>query len=144
MRISEFKKKIIELRGKELWENIKDLLEYKIYMAPEEKQLKVVKNTGYAIKYINNPTKKMQYYAIKKEPFAIEYVDNPSEEMQLLAVKKSPIVIQYIKNPTEKVIEEAIKQVINQKIPTCQYIDFLKYLENDLKEDKKEETNDTI
>lgn len=144
MKLSEFKEKIIVTRGKEEWERIEYSDEFKVYKAPEEKQLKVVKNTGYAIQYINNPTKKMQYYAIRKDPYAIQYIDNPTEELQLEAVRKKPLSIININNLTENALQEAIKEMDNQKIPTWQYIDFLKYLENDLKEDKKEETNDTI
>ena len=142
MKFSEFKEKIIVTRGKEEWERIEYSDELKVYKAPEEKQLKVVKNTGYAIQYINNPTKKMQYYAIRKDPYAIQYIDTPSEEIQLIAVKGDPLAILKINNPTDKVIQEAIKKFDIDD--TCNLKYMLRFIENDLKEDKKEETNDTI
>lgn len=142
MKFSEFKEKIIVTRGKEEWERIEYSDELKVYKAPEEKQLKVVKNTGYAIQYINNPTKKMQYYAIRKNPYAIQYIDTPSEEIQLIAVKGDPLAILKINNPTDKVIQEAIKKFDIDD--TCNLKYMLRFIENDLKEDKKEETNDTI
>lgn len=142
MKFSEFKEKIIVTRGKEEWERIEYSDELKVYKAPEEKQLKVVKNTGYAIQYINNPTKKMQYYAIRKNPYAIQYIDNPSEEIQLIAVKGDPLAILKINNPTDKVIQEAIKKFDIDDTYNLKYM--LRFIENDLKEDKKEETNDTI
>ena len=142
MKVSEFKEKIIVTRGKEEWERIEYSDELKVYKAPEEKQLKVVKNTGYSIQYINNPTKKMQYYAIRKNPYAIQYIDNPSEEIQLIAVKGDPLTILKINNPTDKVIQEAIKKFDIDDTYNLKYM--LRFIENDLKEDKKEETNDTI
>ena len=48
MKLSEFKETVIAIRGKEEWEKE----EFKIYMAPEEEQLKMVKNSGYNIDYV--------------------------------------------------------------------------------------------
>lgn len=143
MKFSEFKEKIIVTRGKEEWERIENSDEYKIYIAPEEEQLKIVKRAGYNIAFINNPSLKVQFYAIRKDPYAIQYIDNPIEELQLEAIKKNPFVIGYMKNPTEDVLKEAIKQMEYDKAPTWKYIDFFKHLENDLKEERKVK-NDTI
>ena len=84
----------------------------------------------------------MQYYAIRKNPYAIQYIDTPSEEIQLIAVKGDPLAILKINNPTDKVIQEAIKKFDIDD--TCNLKYMLRFIENDLKEDKKEETNDTI
>ena len=45
-----------------------------------------------------------------------------------------------MKNPTEDVLKEAIKQMEYDKAPTWKYIDFFKHLENDLKEEREEQT----
>ena len=52
-------------------------------------QLKAVKENGYAIKYIINPTEKVQLKAIKRNLFSIQYIRNPSKEAQKLAIINS-------------------------------------------------------
>lgn len=143
MKLSEFKEKVIEIHGREVWEQIEKSYEYEVYKDTEEEQLKEVQENGLAIQFINNPSLKVQFYAIRKDPYAIQYIDNPIEELQLEAIKKNPFVIGYMKNPTEDVLKEAIKQMEYDKAPTWKYIDFFKHLENDLKEERKVK-NDTI
>ena len=41
--------------------------------------------------------------AVKESGYAIKYIQNPSEEVQLEAVKESGRVIEYIQNPSEEV-----------------------------------------
>ena len=109
MKLSELKEKIIELEGEKRWEKIKNTEEFKLYIASEKEQKKVLQKRGADIQYINNPT----------------------EEMQLEAVKENGLAIRYINNPTEKVIEEAIKDI--DLAYDIFYI--LKHIENDLDED---------
>ena len=164
MKLSEYKEKIIAKYGRKVWEKIEKLYVYKIYTAPEEEQLKEVqknglaiqfinnpneeiklealKNDGYAIQYINNPTEEMKLEAIKQNEDVIECIDNPSEKIQLIAVKQNGNNIVDINNPTDKVIQEAIKKFDIDD--TCNLKYMLRFIENDLKEEKREATNDTI
>ena len=48
----------------------------------------------------------MQLEAVRQNGYNIEYLKNPSEEVQLEAVKQNIDVIKHIQNPTEKVLRE--------------------------------------
>lgn len=133
MKLSEFKKKVIELRGEEVWEDIKESPEYEVYIASEKEQIKAIKEEEGDIQYINNPTKEMQLEAIKYFGFNIEYIKNPSEELQLQAVSKEGNNIKFIENPTDKVITEAIKTIDHK--PDFRFI--LRHIENDSEETVK-------
>ena len=138
MKLSEFKEKVIEIHGREVWEEVEKSYVYKTYTAPEEEQLKEVQGSGYAIQYINNPTEKMKLEAIKQNEDVIECIDNPSEEMQLIAVKNNGNNIIEIHNPTDKVIQEAIKKIDINNIYNLKYM--LRHIENDLKQEREEQT----
>ncbi len=130
MKLSEFKEMVIEIYGKEAWEEIEESYIYKIYTAPEEEQLQVVKEDGYDIEYINNPSEKIKLEAVKENGLAIQCINNPSEEVQLEAIKKDGLAIRYVKNPSEKVIQESIKGFGMNNTYKLKYM--LKFLENDL------------
>ena len=118
MKLSEFKNKVIEKFGEGYWKKFTNSEAYKTYIASKEKQLELIKN----------------------KPFAIDYITNPSEDLQLEAGREIITSIRDIKNPTDKVIEEVVKKIINNEEGI--YLFILKYIENDLKEDKEEETNE--
>lgn len=131
MKLSEFKNKVIELKGNKMWEQIENSIGYKIYTAPEEEQLDELEEDGTVIQYIKNPTEEMKVLAVKETIQAMNYIDDPSEEVQLEAIKKDPRILKNIKKPTEKVIRKAIKGI-------NEYYDFtyiLKHLENNLNEE---------
>ena len=131
MKLSEFKDYIIKQFGEKEWWKYESTYGYSIYSATEEEQLDIVNSdeidikyinnpseklqllavrlNGYTIQHINNPSEKVQLEAIKKAQNSIKYINNPTEEVQLLAIKSSPYALQYIKNPTEKVQLEAVK-----------------------------------
>ena len=111
MKLSEFKNKVIELKGEEEWEKIIGRREYKIYVSSEEEQLE----------------------AIYKNPYDIQFSNNPSEKAQLYAIEQSIPIIDFIKQPTDNVIEEAIKKIEH----ISDYVYILKLLENDLNEIKE-------
>ena len=78
---------------------------------PSEKaQLEAVKQNGYAIDWIDNPSEKVQLEAVKQDGYAIYFIDNPSEEVQLEAVKQNGCAIKYIDNSSEQVKLEAVKE----------------------------------
>ena len=133
MKLSEFKKKVIELRGKEVWEDIKESPEYEVYIATEKEQIEAIKLEEGDILYINNPTKEMQLKAVKYFGSNIEYIKNPSEEVQLQAVTKEGDNIKFIENPTDEVITEAIKTIAHE--PDFRFI--LRHIENDSEETVK-------
>ena len=72
-------------------------------------QLEAVKHHGLAIKYIDNPTEEMQIEAVKNNSGALQYIKNPSEAMQIEAVKKSYKIIDMVENPTSRFREAALK-----------------------------------
>ena len=76
----------------------------------ETVQLEAVKEYGYAIKYIKNPSEAVQLEAVKQNGCAIRYIKNPSKEVQLKAIKENGNAIRYIKKPTEKMKLIAVKQ----------------------------------
>ena len=47
--------------------------------------LEKVRQDGYAIGHINNPSTEVQLTAVRRNGGAIQYIDNPSEEVQLIA-----------------------------------------------------------
>ena len=68
-----------------------------------EEALKKVKQNGWAIQYINNPTEEMMLEAVKQDGLAIQYIHNPTEEMMLEAVKQNGYAIKYIKKSSFEV-----------------------------------------
>ena len=118
MKLSELKEIVIAIRGKEEWEKIENSEDYKIYIAPEEEQLKAVKKNGYNI----------------------ECVYNQTEKIQAMAIYQDAICMDYMKNPSDSIISSALRSYRSTK---SIIIPILKYTENDLKEER-EVTNDTI
>ena len=84
---------------------------YQFTKEQEEKvQLEAVRQNGYNIKAIDNPSEEVQLEAVRQEAYAIEYIKNPSLELQLEVVRQNGRAIQYIDNPSEKVQLEAVKE----------------------------------
>lgn len=83
----------------------------------EELQLLAVKQSGYVIKHIKNPSEELQLEAVKQNGYAIQFIENPSEEVQIEAVKQEPWSMKnFIKIPSERVQLEAVKQILTRKI----------------------------
>ena len=86
--------------------------------ASEKEQIAAVRKDSRAIKYIDNPSKKIQRLAIKKLRYHLEkhhtcvmaYIKNPSEEIQRLAVQQEGQSIHCIDNPSLKIQRLAIRQ----------------------------------
>jgi hypothetical protein len=76
----------------------------------ESVQLAAVKQDGSVIEYIENPSEAVQLAAVQQNGFAIKYIENPSEAMQLAAVQQDGWAINYIENPKEEVQLAAVKQ----------------------------------
>ena len=76
----------------------------------EEVQLNMVKQTSFAIQYIDNPSKAVQLAAVKQDCYTIEYIKNPTQKVKLVAVKQHGCAIRHIKNPSEKIQLAAIQE----------------------------------
>ena len=87
--------------------------------ADEQEQLAAVKQDGYSIQFIKNPSERVQLAAVKKNGNAIRYIENPSERVQLAAIKQSVLAIEFIKNPSEQVQIYSIKN----NVQTLPYIE---------------------
>lgn len=110
MKLSELKGIILRTFGEKGWEEFKEHSEYLTYNATEKKALEKIKYDNNKIRYINNPTEKMQLEVIKGDPY---------------------YYIQFISRPTEKVL----KELINMANTIYDYEHILKYIENDLNEE---------
>ena len=75
----------------------------------EEVQLKAVKNNGFSIQFIKDPSEEFQLAAVKNNGLSIEFIKDPSEEIKIAAVKNHGWSIQYIKNPSKEVQLAAVK-----------------------------------
>lgn len=73
-------------------EIIKDIF---LFYGEEIGQL-VVKQNGYLIRFIENPSIEVQKLAVKSDEYNIKYIKNPSMELQILAVTKNYNVLKII------------------------------------------------
>ena len=60
-------------------DEVHDLKHYLNNTVNEELKLNCVKNDGWALKYIKNPSKVVQLEAVKNDGLAINYIKNPSK-----------------------------------------------------------------
>ena len=96
------------VKNYEKYRVIKALREY--FRTDEKLQLSAVKQSGYVLRHIKNPSEAVQMEAVKQDGYAIEVIEDPSEEVQMEAVKQSGYIIEVINNPSELVQMEAVKQ----------------------------------
>jgi hypothetical protein len=75
----------------------------------EEQQLEAVKQNGYAIIHIKNPSEAVQLEAVMENGHAIQFIDSPSEEVQLAAVRQNGHAIKNIENLTKNVLKSLVK-----------------------------------
>lgn len=76
----------------------------------EEIQLMAVQQKPGAIRYIKNPSEEVQLTSVRREPMVIGMMPYASEEVQIIAVEEFPAVIHWIKNPSEAVQLAAVKK----------------------------------
>lgn len=110
----------------------------KYYKELHESVINILKNDGYAIKFIANPTEELQIEAVKRNGYLIKYIDNPSEEVQLIAVKNNGYAIQFIENPSEEVQLEAVKKILLNGGLNMERIQKLTEIFKELEENKGE------
>jgi hypothetical protein len=74
------------------------------------KALSVVKQNGYALRYVANQTEAICLEAVKENEFALQYVTDQTEAICLEAVKQDGYALQYVTDQTEAICLEAVKQ----------------------------------
>ena len=84
--------------------NMKNTINY----LTEDEQLKIIRCNYEAIKYINNPSIKIQEEVINYDSSLIKNIRNPNEYIQLLAIKLDCFNISHIEKPTMAVKKLAI------------------------------------
>ena len=87
----------------------------------ERKDLEMVKQNGYALKFVKNQTEEICLAAVKQCGYALKFVKNQTEQVCLAAVKEDGDVLFYVINQTERVCLEALKQVPTGRL--MQFID---------------------
>ena len=108
------KRKMIDECWEQLLELDKNFIKFtkNNYLYPTlKKQLAAVKQNGYRIQFINNPSEEVQLAAVKQNGNSIRFINksyNPSEEVQLAAVKQSGDSILF-NNPSDKIKAQYIK-----------------------------------
>lgn len=65
-------------------------------------QLKLVRIFGSFIEYLKNPSKEIQLAAVHNYPYAIKHIKNPCEQIQLEAIRRNQYCMDYIQKPTKK------------------------------------------
>jgi len=78
---------------------------FDVLQLSEKTQLAAVKQYGYAIRFIKNPSEQVQLAAVERNGTAIGYIKKPSEQVQLAAVKQTGYAIEFINNPSERVLK---------------------------------------
>jgi hypothetical protein len=78
--------------------------------ASDEELDRQIRLTPKYIKYVKNPSEKLQIIAITNEPFCLKLIKNPTEKIKELAVSKNGLNIQHCKNPSELLQELAVRQ----------------------------------
>jgi hypothetical protein len=109
----------------------------------EEVQLKAVEISGINIKHIIDkgiePSEEVKIKAVEDSPEAIRYIENPSKKVRGAALKKNPTsAIYFFKNPTESEVRSAFKYnpSIIKKIAE-KGIELKEYMINDFLNNKK-------
>ena len=87
----------------------------------ERKDLEMVKQNGFDLKYVKNQTETVCLEAVKQNGYALQYVKNQTEEICLAAVIQDGWALDYVINQTERVCLEALKQVPTGRL--MQFID---------------------
>jgi hypothetical protein len=76
----------------------------------EERCMLAVRQDGWAIRFINDPSEAVQLEAVRQNGYAIKYIKDPSETVKLEAVSRDGWAIRFIKDPSERVQLEAARQ----------------------------------
>jgi hypothetical protein len=86
---------------------------YKFDYSTESGQIEAVSFFGYNIRFIKNPSQRVNLLAVQQNGRAIHYINEPNELIQMSAIKNNPYAIYDIANPTKSVEEESMKYDIS-------------------------------
>lgn len=78
----------------------------------EEEQIATVKRDPNSIKYITNPSERVQLMAVNQSIYAIQDIENPTENVKSLAVKRDAYSINCIKDPSKDLLIFALLQLM--------------------------------
>ena len=89
---------------------------FKFLEDPDESfQIEVINSNPWhnVIRWIKNPSERVQKVSIDHNYRSIQHIENPSENIQVYAIQHTPEAILYIKKPTPKVQIAAIDESTN-------------------------------
>ncbi len=107
MKLSEFKEKIIEVHGKEMWEKIENSVEYKLYNSTREKQIDKIKDNGFNLLFVEKPTAELL-------EIAIETIGNTYELVYLLCFIENDLDKTFRVSKLRNMTLEEIKELLNE------------------------------
>lgn len=84
-------------------EKVKTIMEYKV-----DDILEVVKNYGYALKYVEHQTPEMCLAAVRGHGWALEFVETQTPEICLEAVKQDVLAMQYVDDAHKEQVEQLL------------------------------------
>ena len=97
------KRKMIDECWEQLLELDKNFIKFtkNNYLYPTlKKQLAAVKQNGYRIQFINNPSEEVQLAAVKQNGYSIRFINNPSDKIKAQYIKGcNPEVIRLLQDP---------------------------------------------
>lgn len=116
-KTADYIKLLTEYPSPEIEDEIVDMAIYGqrvnlIKIAPllsENSQIRLVRADGKNIRFIENPSIKVQIAGVRQRGGSITFIENPSFEVQLAAVQENYNAIQYIKNPHPEVQIAAVQ-----------------------------------
>ena len=77
----------------------------------EDEIIARIEKNAYYIRYVENPSIKMQLCAVRINPFSINSIAAPAKEVQMNAVRENYYTISSIKNPDKEVLTLAQEQI---------------------------------
>ncbi len=90
-------KNIVQIEEHEMWNN-------------EYSCLEAVKQNGYALKYIKNPTYEICLAAVKQNGCSLKYVKDQTREICVAAVIQCGYALQFVKKQNDEICLSAVKQ----------------------------------
>ena len=76
----------------------------------EQLCLDVVKQNGYALRWIKKRTRDICIEAMKQDGYALQFIEHQTNDICLAAVKQNGHALEWVKKQTEEICLEAVKQ----------------------------------
>ncbi len=84
------------------------------------------------LKYIENPSMKVQLYAVNRDAYALNFIKNPSNEIITVAIEQDPYAICYVDHDIDiKILEPFKHEIIKWMLTNMAelYRDYLEMLD---------------